>query len=69
MKLLAVGSQTRAANGQELLNKAGIKSQRKKLTEMGEGCIYALAVDDAAAAHAVKVLEGAGIRIKSIIVK
>lgn len=69
MKLIVIGSQTRAAGGQDILFRAGINSKRKKLTETGEGCMYALAVDDNDASRAVRVLEGAGIRIKSIIQK
>lgn len=67
MKLLVVGSQTRAARAQELLEKAGIRAGRKKLTETGEGCMHAVVVDDSAANRAVGVLEGAGIRIKSVV--
>lgn len=62
MKWLVIGPQTRTARAQELLGRAGISSQRKKLTETAEGCVYALGVSDAAAARAVVVLEGAGIR-------
>lgn len=67
MKLLVIGSQTRAARGQELLGKAGIKAGRKKLTETGEGCMHAVVVEDSAAVRAVRILEEVGIRIKSVI--
>ena len=67
MKLFVIGSQTRAAGAQELLMKHGIKAGRKKVTETGEGCMHAVAVEDVEANRSVRLLEGAGIRIKSII--
>ena len=67
MKLLIIGSQTRAERAQETLNKAGISSKRQKITETAEGCLHAVAVSDRDAARARSLLEGAGIRIRSVI--
>ena len=69
MKLIVTGSQTRAENAREVLNRAGINAKRQKITETGEGCLHAVAVADYDAGRAVKILEANGIRIKSVMTK
>lgn len=66
MKWLIIGPQTRAARAQEMLLTAGIRAQRKKLTQTGEGCIHAVGVSDDRAEQAAAVLRGAGIRVRTI---
>jgi len=64
MKWIATDSQTGAMRAQEVLRRAGISSQKKKLTRAGEGCAYAVGVSDFTHDRAKKLIEGAGIRIR-----
>ncbi|MBQ4313737.1 MAG: DUF3343 domain-containing protein [Clostridia bacterium] len=66
MKLIKVGSVTRAVRAEELLNSSGIRAKRRKLSQAGDGCSYVITVPDSDLEIALSLLRRNDIRAEMV---